>query len=39
MGGMGGRGGRGGRGGGDNGGKNSEPLKLKLKVNLAKQPS
>jgi hypothetical protein len=39
MGGMGGRGGRGGRGGGDTGGRNSEPLKLKLKVNLAKQPS
>ncbi len=38
-GGYGGRGGRGGRGGGDYGGKNSEPLKLKLKVSLAKQPS
>jgi len=39
MGGMGGRGSMGGRGGRDSGGKDSEPIKLELKVNLAKQAS
>lgn len=39
SGGRGGMGGRGGRGGRDSGGKESEPIKLELKVGLAKQAS